>query len=215
MCVPRYTKDTKLQKQTSSLDRPSSEARWIWPFSYISGSTFDSFSVFCFFLLNTSENCSADGVKEQIEVNRNTDTSGSMAFFFKLSVQLWRAAGGALEVFNYFSILWNCITILECWSTPCSYMVSKMWSHYGGGAGYYFLWFWQKVYCDHSLKNFAIVCKSGWNNLKSTIGLFKEKKSRIDDSWSHMWQNFVCVCVCVYSIYIYEYNLSVVKGACV
>lgn len=131
--------------------------------------------------------------------------AASAAILLKLLVQLWRVVCGALEVFTYFSILWNCNMILECWSTPCSYMVSKMWSHYGGEAGYFVVL--TKVYCDHSLKNLQLFANLAEMTWKAQSVCLKNKKSRIDDSWSHICGKNVCVRVC--TVYTYMNTTSV------
>lgn len=110
-------------------------------------------------IFSKSEDCSVNTKcfsKEPFEMNGNS-----------LLVQIWRAAGGTLEVFTYFSILWNCVRILECWSTWCSYLVSEVWSHYKDEADY-----WVVITNSTAIPHWW-TCKSGWNDLKSTKS-FKE-----------------------------------------
>lgn len=129
--------------------------------------------------------------------------------FLNFSVLLWRVVGETLEVFTYFSILWNCIMNVE--RTRCSYQVSKDVKP---------LWKKKKVYCDHSLKNLHLFSNLAETTWKAQTVCLREKNKkkekqtgRTGDFWSHMSgkKPLVCVRVCVYSLYIYVYNLSVVK----
>lgn len=147
------------------------------------------------------------GVKEQFEIE--IWVLAANINILELSVQLWCVVGGTLEVFTYFSILWNCIMILECWSAWCSYLAREVWSHYRGEADYFVV----------MTKSTAI---THWRTCNLFANLAEMTWKAQSVCWKRILKRLVGLvtpgaiyvakpCVCVYSIYIYEYNLSVVK----